>query len=476
MRLFREFRKDGAYLTNKVACLGWRSSYAAEKSVPKIGPSLNAIVIGDQHHATTASFRPTLVYLLEMKVKGGGSQDLYKDIFDSFDVDKNGYLSVRELVPDMVECCNFAGLLYYIYLDPDRNFRALAQNSRKNDFSVQNSSNYLWQLISFTMLFREFRKDGAYLTNKVACLGWRSSYAAEKSVPKIGPSLNAIVIGDQHHATTASFRPTLVYLLEMKVKGGGSQDLYKDIFDSFDVDKNGYLSVRELGKCMSALNKKISKTELKFLITCADKDENGKMDCYEFSLMASVLHMLSIDDLKELRESDPDLGTPDLRTPRFRDRISFPRYRKLTLFDPDLVDTPDLVDKSLSPEGVPKSGSDCITLKYSRLPKPYILVEVAECQQLIDGADKDSDGEMSFFEFVVMVKQDEGFDEEKDLYEAFNMFDLNGNGTIDRSELTNVFKQMGKEPTSEELEGMFQQADGDGDGNISFEEFKAIMM
>ena len=43
------------------------------------------------------------------------------------------------------------------------------------------------------------------------------------------------------------------------------------------------------GKCMSALNKKISKTELKFLITCSDKDENGKMDCYEFSLMASVL-------------------------------------------------------------------------------------------------------------------------------------------------------------------------------------------
>ena len=40
---------------------------------------------------------------------------------------------------------------------------------------------------------------------------------------------------------------------------------------------------------MSALNKKISKTELKFLITCSDKDENGKMDCYEFSLMASVL-------------------------------------------------------------------------------------------------------------------------------------------------------------------------------------------
>eukprot|EP00116_Pleurobrachia_bachei_P011363 sb/3471625/ len=38
--------------------------------------------------------------------------------------------------------------------------------------------------------------------------------------------------------------------------------------------------------------------------------------------------------------SDPDLVTPDLVTPRFSDRINFPRYRKLTAFDPDLVATP----------------------------------------------------------------------------------------------------------------------------------------
>eukprot|EP00116_Pleurobrachia_bachei_P016005 sb/3476267/ len=39
-------------------------------------------------------------------------------------------------------------------------------------------------------------------------------------------------------------------------------------------------------------------------------------------------------------QSDPDLVTPDLVTPRFSDRINFPRYRKLTVFDPDLVATP----------------------------------------------------------------------------------------------------------------------------------------
>eukprot|EP00116_Pleurobrachia_bachei_P004879 sb/3465141/ len=39
-------------------------------------------------------------------------------------------------------------------------------------------------------------------------------------------------------------------------------------------------------------------------------------------------------------QSDPDLVTPHLVTPRFSDRINFPRYRKVTVFDPDLVPTP----------------------------------------------------------------------------------------------------------------------------------------
>eukprot|EP00116_Pleurobrachia_bachei_P019227 sb/3479489/ len=58
-------------------------------------------------------------------------------------------------------------------------------------------------------------------------------------------------------------------------------------------------------------------------------------------------------------QSDPDLVTPDLVTPRFSDRINFPRYRKLTVFDPDLVATP-ICPKPFPPEDVTKSGSDCI--------------------------------------------------------------------------------------------------------------------
>eukprot|EP00116_Pleurobrachia_bachei_P011626 sb/3471888/ len=57
-----------------------------------------------------------------------------------------------------------------------------------------------------------------------------------------------------------------------------------------------------------------------------------------------------------IRSSDPDLVPPDLVAPRFTGRINFPRYRKLTVFHPDIP------GKTLSPEDPVKSGSDCIII------------------------------------------------------------------------------------------------------------------
>lgn len=54
---------------------------------------------------------------------------------------------------------------------------------------------------------------------------------------------------------------------------------------------------------------------------------------------------------------------------------------------------------------------------------------------------------------------------------CFREFDVNGDGTIDRQELDNVFKSMGKQFSKEELDRMISLADTDKSGTMEYEEF-----
>jgi len=54
---------------------------------------------------------------------------------------------------------------------------------------------------------------------------------------------------------------------------------------------------------------------------------------------------------------------------------------------------------------------------------------------------------------------------------CFREFDTNCDGTIDRQELDNVFKSMGKQFSKEELDRMISLVDTDKSGTLDYEEF-----
>uniref|UniRef100_A0A2P2N4M0 EF-hand domain-containing protein n=1 Tax=Rhizophora mucronata TaxID=61149 RepID=A0A2P2N4M0_RHIMU len=60
---------------------------------------------------------------------------------------------------------------------------------------------------------------------------------------------------------------------------------------------------------------------------------------------------------------------------------------------------------------------------------------------------------------------------DKQLKQLFTMFDRDGNGFITAAELAHSMAKLGHALTAEELTGMIKEADTDGDGRISFEEF-----
>lgn len=67
-------------------------------------------------------------------------------------------------------------------------------------------------------------------------------------------------------------------------------------------------------------------------------------------------------------------------------------------------------------------------------------------------------------------------DPDKELRDAFAVFDSDGSGSIDRSELKRLMKKLGQALSDSELEAMMDEVDTNGDGEISFEEFKAMMV
>jgi len=65
---------------------------------------------------------------------------------------------------------------------------------------------------------------------------------------------------------------------------------------------------------------------------------------------------------------------------------------------------------------------------------------------------------------------------EDDVMLAFSSFDLNKDGFIDKDELASAMQHIGFHMDPQEIEEMILDADKDGDGRISFEEFKEKML
>ncbi|SPQ24314.1 5ef4de72-1994-4316-857a-dca6952267fa [Thermothielavioides terrestris] len=92
-----------------------------------------------------------------------------------------------------------------------------------------------------------------------------------------------------------------------------------------------------------------------------------------------------------------------------------------------------------------------------------------ELQDLVDEADLNKDGVISFEEFLTLMSQSvREVDTEQELLNAFRVFDKDGSGTISSDELRNVLKSLGENLTDQELDEMLQLADRNGDGQIDF--------
>mmetsp|Transcript_4733 Transcript_4733/g.7863 ORF Transcript_4733/g.7863 Transcript_4733/m.7863 type:complete len:153 (-) Transcript_4733:89-547(-) len=101
-----------------------------------------------------------------------------------------------------------------------------------------------------------------------------------------------------------------------------------------------------------------------------------------------------------------------------------------------------------------------------------------EIEAMLRAVDKNGDGEIDFEEFVALMRlraEHREEDPEAALLDAFNIFDADGSGSIDRDEVRVLMRKLAQTLTEDEIDDIMDEVDTDGDGQISFEEFKAML-
>ena len=100
----------------------------------------------------------------------------------------------------------------------------------------------------------------------------------------------------------------------------------------------------------------------------------------------------------------------------------------------------------------------------------------ATIYQMISDIDKDGSGSIDFDEFLdMMTAKISDRDSKEDINKVFSLFDADNKGSITLRDLKRVAKELGETMTEAELLEMIERADSDADGNISQDDFFAIL-
>lgn len=107
-----------------------------------------------------------------------------------------------------------------------------------------------------------------------------------------------------------------------------------------------------------------------------------------------------------------------------------------------------------------------------------IFISDTDLIQMIEKIDVNGDGCVDINEFGDLYKTImDNRDNEEDMMEAFNVFDQNRDGFIAVEELRSVLESLGLKQgrKSDDCRRMIMKVDVDGDGMVSFDEFKEMM-
>ena len=259
--------------------------------------------------------------------------------------------------------------------------------------------------------------------------------------------------------------------------GGGAAgmaltaDEVKEAFREFDLDKNGYVGAAEIAHILQSMGEKATDDEVDEMILMADLDGDGQVSFEEFFKLISSFQGVPPPPnmpgggggMQQMGGAFGGGAAPPPGNP-VQDMESFQKMHGL---DNDALKK---VYKQFLAVDTDKSGTVdinefCRLLRVER--SPFV-------ERLFGMFDTDKTGTIDLKEFVVGLSNVGTAAREDKVKFAFQVFDLDGSGTIEADELKKIVKATNMASAKQldrKTEWLMKQCDTDEDGNISYEEF-----
>jgi len=127
-----------------------------------------------------------------------------------------------------------------------------------------------------------------------------------------------------------------------------------------------------------------------------------------------------------------------------------------------------------------KNGDGLLTAKEMKIGLENAKMKEipADLQQILEEVDSDGSGVIDYTEFLAATLDKAVYMKESVCWQAFRVFDKNGDGKIDKKEIAAILHNPESDVAKmagSDLAEIIKEIDTDGDGEISFEEFMTMM-
>ncbi|XP_010913814.1 probable calcium-binding protein CML31 [Elaeis guineensis] len=99
-----------------------------------------------------------------------------------------------------------------------------------------------------------------------------------------------------------------------------------------------------------------------------------------------------------------------------------------------------------------------------------------DAEAVVASSDSDGDGLLCYDDFVRLVDVEGEEEKVRSLREAFGVYEMEGQGCITPKSLKRALQRLGDSRTTKECTAMIRRFDLNGDGVLSFEEFRVMML